>query len=366
MEYACRFRLYPNREQETKIQNNFNCARYVYNYFLAERERVYKENNKTMGYFECCKALTDLKKEQTWLKTADSQALIASLKDLDQAFTNFFHNPKVYRYPQYHKKKSYRQSYRAKKNVFLSSSHIRLPKIGDIRCAVSKQVEGRILSATISQSPSGKYYVSILWTEVEIGFLQPTGNSIGLNLGVKNLLTRSDGDTVENKQFYCKKEKQLAMLMRKLSRKTRDSKNYHKLRIRIAKLSEHIANQRSDTIQKLTTDLIRKFDVICIKKIEVQKLMKNRQFSKLLADASWSEIQRQLKYKAAWYGKQVVFIDQYYPSSQYCSECGKKSARPITRKKAEWVCPACGIRHNREFNSAKNILKEGLRIREAS
>ena len=362
MEYACRFRLYPDEKQVTLIQNNFNCTRYVYNHFLAERQRVYNECGRTMGYFECCKALTELKNEETWLKVADSQALIASLKDLDLAFNNFFHNPKLYRYPQFHKKKSYRQSYRARKNIFLSKNHIRLPKIGDIRCAVSKQVEGRILSATVSQSPSGKYFVSILWTDVEIESLPTTGNSIGLNLGVKNLLTLSDGDTVENQQFYCRKEKQLAKLMRRLSRKSRDSKNFHKLRIRIAKLNEKITNQRSDAIQKLTTDLVRKYDVICIKKIEVSNLMKKKQFSKLLADASWSEIQRQLKYKAAWYGKKIVFVDQYYPSSQYCSGCGEKSIRPITRKKAEWVCPSCGERHNRELNSAKNILKEGLRL----
>lgn len=365
MEFACRFRLYPNKKQEALIQNNFNCARYTYNYFLAERQRVYQESGRTMGYFECCKALTELKVEQTWLKSADSQALVASLKDLDLAFNNFFHNPKLFRYPQFRKKKSYRQSYRAKKNILLSKNHIRLPKIGNIRCAVSKQVDGRILSATVSQSPSGKYFVSVLWTDVEIKPLPATGNSIGLNLGLKHLLTFSDGDKVENKQFYCKKEKQLAKLMRKLSRKTRDSKNYHKLRVRIAKLNEQMANQRSDMIQKITTDLVRKYDVICIKKIEVSNLMKKKQFSKLLADASWSEIQRQLKYKAAWYGKKAIFIDQYYPSSQFCSSCGEKSKRPITRKKAEWVCLSCGERHNRELNSAKNILKEGLRLRAA-
>ena len=362
MEYACRFRLYPDEKQEALIQNNFNCTRYVYNYFLAERQRVYKESGRKMGYFECSKALTELKNEQAWLKTADSQALIASLKDLDQAFNNFFHNPKLYRYPQFHKKKSYRKSYRARKNISLSKSHIRLPKIGDIRCAVSKQVDGRILSATVSQSPSGKYFVSILWTDVETEFLPTTGKKIGINLGVKHLLTLSDGETVESKQFYCRKEKQLAKLMRKLSRKTKDSKNFHKLRIRIAKLNEQIANQRSDSTQKLTTDLIRKYDVICIKKIEVSNLMKTKQFSKLLADASWSEIQRQLKYKAAWYGKKIIFVDQYYPSSQFCSGCGEKSIRPITRKKTEWVCSSCGERHNRELNAAKNILMEGLRL----
>lgn len=362
MEYSCRFRLYPDARQEELIHNNFNCCRYVYNYFLAERQKVYNESGRTMSFFDCCKALTELKNEQPWLKVADSQALIASLKDLDQAFNNFFRNPKLYRYPQFHKKKSYRQSYRARKNIVLSKNHIRLPKIGEVRCAVSKQVDGRILSATVSQSPSGKYFVSVVWTDVELELLPPTGNSIGINLGVKNLLALSDGNTIESKQFYCKKEKQLAKLMRKLSRKTKDGKNYHKLRIRIARLSEQIANQRSDTVQKLTTELIRKYDVICIKKIESSKLMRMKQFSKLLADASWSEIQRELRYKAGWYGKKVIFVDQYYPSSQFCSECGAKSTRPITRKKAEWICPTCGVTHNREINSAKNILKEGLRI----
>ena len=365
MEKGYKFRIYPDENQKSIIAQTFGCKRFIYNHFLAERIEIYEKEKRTAGRFEQDKRLTLLKKETEWLRIPDKCAMQNALADLDGAYAGFFRRVKAGDkpgFPRFKSKRDRRQSYRTSSNIKVFDKHIQLPKLGKVECRISKQVKGRILSATVSQNPSGKYFVSVLCTDVEILPMEPTGAMVGIDLGIKEIAITSDNQHFENPKYYAKSQKKLARLQRQLSRKPKGSKNRNKARIKVARLHEHVANQRNDAIHKMTTALIRDYDLICTETLMPKNMVKNRKLSKAISDAAWGEIIRQMEYKCAWYGKTLVKIDRFYASSQTCSVCGHKNVETKNLAVREWDCSNCGAHHDRDVNAAKNILEEGLRI----
>lgn len=368
MEKAYKFRIYPNRQQTELIQKTFGCTRYVYNYYLAKRKELYKSEKKTLNYNACSANMTQMKKDKEWLKEVDATALQSSIRDLDEAYQNFFRrvkNGEAPGYPRFKSKHDNRKSFKSKTvgaNIKLLDKHIQLPKLGLVHCRISKQVEGRILSATIGQNPSGKYFVSVLCTDMEWQPLDPTGAIVGVDLGLKEICVTSDNQHFQNHKYLANSQKKLARLQRQLSRKSKGSANRNKARIKVARLHEKVANQRLDSIHKMTTALVRDYDLIAMETLMPKNMMKNRKLAKAISDAAWGEIARQLEYKSKWYGKCLVRVDRFFPSSQTCNACGYKNTATKDLAIREWDCPHCGVHHDRDVNAAKNILDEGVRI----
>ena len=273
MEYSYKFRLYPTAEQQEQMSRNFGCCRYVFNHFLTQRQEQYKKTGKAPTRFQQDKSLTMLKQELPWLKEVDSTSLQATLQDLDAAFQNFFRRVKQGEkpgYPRFKSKHDHRQSYKSKcvgTNIKVLDKAVQLPKLGRVKCRISKEVKGRVLSATVSRNPSGKYFVALCCTGVEIEPLPSTGAAVGLDMGVKSFAVTSNGMEYPNHKYLSRSEKKLARLQRQLSRKSKGSNRWDKARFQVARLHEHIANQRQDTLHKLSSEIIRQNDIICIEEM---------------------------------------------------------------------------------------------------
>lgn len=368
MEYSYKFRLYPNREQENLILRTFGCCRYVFNHYLAQRMEAYRNTGKSPTRFAQDKDLTFLKQQEetVWLKEVDKCALQNTLKHLDSAYQNFFRrvkNGEKPGFPRFKSKKDSRQSYQTNSNIKVFDNAVQLPKLGAVKCRVSKHVEGRILSATVSRSASGKYYVSLCCRlDEDLPKMSSTGAVIGLDVGIKSFAVSDNGNVYENHKCLRKSEKKMARLQRQLSRKAKGSANRDKARVKVARLHEHVANQRKDMLHKLSTELIRQNDVLCIEDLAPKNMVRNHKLAKSIVDVSWGEFRRQLTYKAEWYGKQVIAVDRFYPSSQTCSVCGEKWGGTKDLKVRKWQCPHCQTMLDRDTNAAINILNEGLRL----
>ena len=371
MNCAYKFRLYPNSEQAEQINRILGCCRYVYNHFLAQRQEQYRSTGKSPSCNDQLKDLTALKKcaDTAWLGEVDSTALQASVQDLNEAFQNFFRRVKTGKnpgYPRFKKKHSSRQSYRTKQNkktIEVFSTAVKLPTLGRVKCCITRPVKGRIVHATVSRTASGKYFVSLCCqVEQEMPRLPATGAVVGIDMGIKSYAVSSGGIAYPNPKYLVQSERKLAKLQRQLSRKTKGSASWNKARVRVARLHEHIANQRLDMQHKLSTQLIRNYDVIFVEDLAPKNMVRNHKLAKAISDVAWGEFLRQLHYKAEWYGKTVQKVDRFFASSQLCSKCGAKWPGTKNLSVRQWVCPECGAVHDRDKNAAENILLEGMKL----
>jgi len=355
-----KFRLLPNKTQQTFINKTIGCSRLIYNCMLYERQNKYKNNDKSKNKTE-----KQYKVEYEFLKEVDSIALQQSRIDLQSAYKNHFRKLKNKQKTslKYKSKKNIKNTYRTiniNNSIRIKDNKIRLPKIEFVKFIKSREVKGKIKSVTITKNILNQYYISIL-TEQNIKKKRKNNKKLGIDLGIKDFIIDSDGKKISNPKYLRKLESKLAKNQRILSRRKGDSNRKLKQRKKVFKIHQKIRNCRNDFLHKLSFKIINENQVVILENLNIKGMVKNHKLAKSISDASWSKFVELLKYKADWYGRELIQINRFFPSSKLCSNCGYEN-KDLTLKDREWVCPQCKVKLDRDINAANNILVEGLKM----
>ena len=364
---AYKYRIYPTDEQKVLFAKTFGCCRFVYNWALNLKITAYKERKETLGNVYLTNLMkSELKAEHEWLSEVNSQSLQSALRNLDTAYTNFFRNTTAVGFPRFKSRKD-RQSFLCPQHcrVDFTDGTITVPKAKDIPAVLHRKFKGTVKTVTVSMTPSGKYYASVLvdTSMQEIQPLEPVlRTSLGIDLGIKSLAVCSDGRTFENPKNLQKNLDRLAVLQKRLSRKRKGSENRNKARVKVARLQERIANCRRDNLHKITHALTHDNQVrtICMEDLNVKGMQRNHHLARSVGDASFGMFLTLLEYKCRWYGVNLVKIDRFAPSSKTCRKCGCVY-KGLKLSERSWTCPECGAHHDRDFNAACNIKEFGLK-----
>ena len=365
---AYKFRIYPNKEQQVLFAKTFGCVRLVYNHWLDRKIKQYEDDKTTLTYASCAKELAEMKKkdEYLFLQEVDSISLQQSLRHLDTAFQNFFKQPKT-GFPRFKSKKYNQNSYSTvciNGNISISNGYLKLPKIGQVKLKQHRNIPSNytLRSVTVSQTPSGKYYASILFEYENQVQKQEMYDFLGLDFSMHELYKDSNGNEPAYPRYYRQAEKRLKREQRKLSKMQKGSKNRDKQRIKVAKLHEKVANQRKDFLHKQSRQITNAYDCVCVEDLDMKAMSQSLNFGKSVSDNGWGMFVTFLKYKLEEQGKKLVKVDKFFASSQTCSICGYVNKETKNLCIRAWDCPECGTHHDRDLNAAINIRNEGMRI----
>lgn len=357
---AYKFRIYPTLCQEEILRKTVGSCRFVYNWALAQRREAWVTQKKSVSYNATSKGLTELKDspEKAWLNEVSSVCLQQSLRNLDSSFNNFF--KKKSGYPAFKSRKN-GGSARFMDNAFrLDSENLFLAKIKTpLRVVWSRKLPSAPTSCTVSQNAAGQWFASFLCEE-EITKLPASNSKIGIDVGIESFATLSDGRTFSQPKKVRRLRKKLARLQRLHARKQKGSKNRERARKKVARVHQHIADVRKDFLHKLSTQLVRENQTIALEDLAVKSMMKNRKLSRCISEQGWREFRTMLEYKCEWYGRELLIVDRFYPSSKTCSCCGAKASFGLETR--QWTCGSCGANHDRDVNAAKNILAAGQAV----
>ncbi|MGM0770138.1 MAG: IS200/IS605 family element RNA-guided endonuclease TnpB [Halobacteriota archaeon] len=361
---AYKYRMYPTKEQQEIFFKHFGACRFIYNWGLEQKIKTYEQDGKSISRFDLNKGITILKRgDYEWLKEVNAQSLQGATLNLDNAFTKFFREKKGF--PKFKSRKNPVQAFNVPQNykIDIENNRAFLPKIGNVKTILHRNIgKGDLKTATVSRTSTGKFYISIL---VDDGLEFPkkaeifVNDTVGVDVGIKNFAITSKGEKIDNPRHLKNSMKRLKVLSKRLSRKQKGSSNGDKARHQIAKLHEKISNQRHDFQHKVSTKLVSENQAIAVETLNVFGMLKNHHLAQHIADASWSSFVEKLEYKAEWYGKTILRIGQFKPSTKICNVCGHHNGK-LTLADRQWVCPECTTTHDRDINAAINIKKFAL------